>query len=79
MSITENYAKDDKFLYMMLDRLRCDCEYFLGFGGRNERRLWAGSVEKQIETMHEIWDYLEVKPEWLNKEQIEDYKNQMIS
>ena len=40
MSITENYAKDDKFLYMMLDRLRCDCEYFLGFGGRNERRLW---------------------------------------
>ena len=38
----------------------------------------AGSVENQIETMHEIWDYLEEKPEWLTKEQIEDYKNQMM-
>ena len=77
MSFTENYAKDDIFLYMMLDRLRCDCEYFLGFGGRCERSLWACNVENQIEIMHEIWDYLEVKPEWLTKEQIEDYKNQM--
>ena len=78
MSIIENRAKNDPFLLMMLSRFITDCEYFLGFGGRNERRLWAGSVEKQIETMYEIWEYVEDKPEWLTKEQIEDYKNQMM-
>ena len=62
MSITENYAKDDKFLYMMLSRLVSDCDYFLGFGGRSVKNLWAGEVEKHIETMIEIWDYVDVKP-----------------
>ena len=79
MSITDNYAKNDKFLYMLMSRLVMDCEYFLGFGCRSERRLWAGTVEKHIATMYEIWEYVEDKPEWLTKEQIADYANQMIS
>ena len=40
--------KDATFRYMMLDRLRVDCEYFLGNGNRNEKHLWAGDVERHI-------------------------------
>ena len=79
MGITDNYAKNDKFLYMLMSRLVTDCEYFLGFGGRSERSLWAGTVELHIDTMYEIWEYVEDKPEWLTKEQIADYEKRMIS
>ena len=37
--------------YCLLDRMRIDCEYFLGFGARHEKYLWAGNVEAQIESM----------------------------
>lgn len=36
--------------YVLLDRLRADCEYFLGAGGRSEKHLWAGSVYAQQNT-----------------------------
>ena len=36
---------DDTFRYQLLDRLRMDCDYYLGYGNRNPRYLWAGSVE----------------------------------
>lgn len=41
--------EDNKFKYQMLDRLRTDCEYFLGNGNRQEKHLWAGNINKQIE------------------------------
>ena len=28
--------ENNKFNYMMLDRLRCDCDYYLNYGGRDE-------------------------------------------
>lgn len=34
--------------YVLLDRLRTDCDYFLGAGGRSEKHLWAGNVHAQI-------------------------------
>ena len=34
--------------YVLLDRLRADCDYFLGAGGRSEKHLWAGNVHAQI-------------------------------
>ena len=37
--------------YCLLDRMRIDCEYFLGFGARHEKYLWAESVKEQIESM----------------------------
>lgn len=30
--------------YQMLDRMRQDCEYFLGCGNRVTKYLWAGNV-----------------------------------
>lgn len=71
--------EDDKFNYMMLDRLRQDCEYFLGFGNRNEKRLWAGNVQDQIAEMRKIYDKLPEKPKWISLKDIDNYERQMLS
>ena len=63
--------------YRLLDRLRADCEYFLGAGSRAEKHLWAGSVWAQIAKMRELYDTLPEKPEWLTKETIDDYAERM--
>ena len=63
--------------YQLLDRLRADCEYFLGAGGRAEKHLWAGSVYEQIVKMRELYDALPQKPEWLTEEMIDDYADRM--
>lgn len=67
--------------YMMLNRLQTDCEYFLGFGYGNEKRLWAGSVDSQIEEMKTLWHSFpnDAKPEWLSLEQIAEYEQRMKS
>ena len=63
--------------YLILDRLRADCEYFLDAGNRAEKHLWAGSVYAQIVKMRELYDALPQKPEWLTKEMIDDYADRM--
>lgn len=41
---------NDRFNYMLLDRLRCDCEYYLGYGNRDANHsLWAHDEQKQID------------------------------
>ena len=62
---------------MLLDRLRADCDYFLGAGGRSEKQLWAGNVHAQIKKMRELYDALPEKPEWLTTEAIDRYAAQM--
>ena len=79
----ESYTKkeenntDLEYRYMLLDRLRSDCEYFLGNGNRNEKHLWAGSVDAQINEMKKIWNSLKEKPEWLTMEDINNYEKLM--
>jgi len=72
-------APDERYRYMLLDRLRTDCEYFLGAGNRCEKYLWAGSVGTHIDTMLEIYDSFrdEARPEWITREQIEAYRKRM--
>ena len=65
--------------YVLLDRLRADCDYFLGAGGRSEKHLWAGSVHAQIKKMRELYDALAEKPEWLTAEAIDRYAAQMAA
>ena len=48
-------SQDD---YRLLSRLKADCDYYLGAGGRAEKHLWAGSVEAQIAKMRELYDAL---------------------
>ena len=72
-SETPDYSND----YRLLDRLRTDCDYYLGAGGRSEKHLWAGSVEKQIAKMRELYAALPEKPEWLSEQDINRYEQQM--
>jgi hypothetical protein len=65
--------------YRMLDRLRSDNDYFLGYGNRHEKHLWAGSVDEQINEMKRIWNGLKVKPDWLSMEDILEYEKKMKS
>lgn len=70
--------KDYKFEYMLLSRLQQDCKYYLNFGGRDAKHcLWAGDEQKQIDKMRELYDLLPEKPEWLTREQIDNYAAQM--
>ena len=67
----------NEFQYQMLDRMRLDCEYFLGYGNRCTKDLWGKSVEKHIEAMKRIWNELIEKPMWLSMEQIDEYERKM--
>ena len=69
---------EDRYNYMLLDRLKSDCEYYLSYGGRNAKRsLWAQDEQAQIDKMREIYDSLKIKPKWLTREQIDEYAARM--
>lgn len=62
MTIKEVLQHDNKFQYMLLNRLQSDC-YAAG-------KLWAGSPTEQIKYMVAIWGNLRVKPEWLTRKEL---------
>ena len=80
MAMEEILQRDSKYRYMLLGRMQSDCEYYLGFGKRNQSRLWAGNEEKQIEYMKQLYNSFDEdeKPQWLSMSQILDYARQMI-
>ncbi len=67
--------------YMLLSRLQMDCKYFLGYGNRCEKVLWAGNVSEQISKMKELWQIFpeDLKPEWCTWEQILNYEKRMTA
>jgi hypothetical protein len=69
---------DYKFEYQMLSRLQQDCEYWLNYGNRCDKHLWAGNPKDQIAEMRRIYDVLPEKPQWLTVEQIDQYEKAMI-
>lgn len=81
----ENYTKKEEnntnleYNYMLLDRLRSDCEYFLGYGNGSERHLWAGNIDDQIAKMKELYNSFtdDQKPEWITMEDINNYEKEM--
>lgn len=70
-------GQDFSFQYQLLGRLKSDCDYFLGAGQRNEKHLWAGSIEAQLSKMRELYDAVPEKPEWLTEQDMERYEKQM--
>lgn len=75
-------TKDEQFNYMMLSRLQMDCDYYLGYGGRNaEHALWSHDEKKQIAKMKDIYNQFadDRKPEWLTYEQILEYEQLMTN
>lgn len=77
-TIKDVTSRDEKFRYQLLDRLKQDCNYFLGYGNRNEGSLWAGNAKDHVAVMQALWDSLPEKPEWLTKEQLADYASKML-
>lgn len=73
--------QEESFRYRLLGRMRADCDYYLFYGNRNTKCLWAGNVKDQIEYMKNIWNSFteDAKPEWLIWEGILEYEKQMIS
>lgn len=67
---------ENRFNYMLLSRLLCDCRYYLGYG-KSAKELWAHDEQKQIDKMRELYDSLPIKPEWLTREQIDDFAAKM--
>ena len=65
--------------YMMLDRLRMDCDYFLGNGNGVVGHLYYKDVVKHIEEMKKIYESFseQEKPEWINLKDIENYREKM--
>jgi len=71
--------EDLKFKYMMLSRLKMDCDYYLNYGNKSERCLWADTKEEQIEEMKKLHNFFPAhkKPQWLTFEEILNYEKQM--
>ena len=70
---------DERFRYMLLGRMQEDCKYYLGYGGRCKKYLWANDVDLQIYLMRILLDSFaeEKKPEWIRKEDIDEYERLM--
>jgi len=76
----EDWAKHEpKFRYMMLDRLRQDCNYYLTYGYKSPNALWAKDEKEQIENMKALWKTFKLKdtPEWLTWEDILEFERKM--
>ena len=54
----EDRENPRKLDYMMLDRLRTDCDYFLGNGNGYLGHLYYKDVDKHIEEMKKIYESL---------------------
>jgi hypothetical protein len=76
----EDWSKHEpRFRYMMLDRLRQDCDYSLNRCDGSEEVLWAKDKKAQIENMKALWRTFPEKdtPEWLTWEDIRKWGLQM--
>lgn len=75
------FAYDDTFRYMLLYRMKGDCEYFIDSGRSSVATLWAGNPAKQIAYMKLLYRSFseEGKPQWLSIENIEIYEKMMVS
>ena len=72
--------QDVKFRYQLLDRLRSDCEYYLGAGHRNAKYLWSRSIQEHIALMRNLYFSFDIteRPEWMSLKLIQEYENRML-
>lgn len=68
----------DTFNYQLLGRLQQDCEYYLGFGARNKKYLWALDETEQIKKMRDLYAVLPEKPAWITPADIDKYEAAMV-
>lgn len=65
--------------YQMLGRMQQDCEYYLGFGGRYEKHLWAKNIASHIYYMKVLYNSFigTLKPQWISMDDILMYEARM--
>lgn len=73
--VIATHGPTDSYKYMLLDRLRGDCGYYLDGGGRNTKYLWGGSVRAHLDAMRALYNSFpkDSRPEWLTMNQINEY------
>lgn len=80
-------SSGDSFTYQMLDRLRSDMEYVLGIPKNypnakitkdSFNQLWyENEPYKHLALMRNLYDGLKEKPEWLKREKIDEFENEV--
>lgn len=78
----EPFRKNQKEAdYMLLDRLKSDCEYFLGYGNRCSKNLYYKDVDTHCNEMMRLYDSFSdaEKPEWITRAQIEECRIKMMA
>ena len=68
---TNTKESSNAFNYMMLDRLRSDCEYSLTSGNLN---LWGKTIDAHIAEMRKLMCEVPKAPDWLSTAQIDEYE-----
>jgi hypothetical protein len=78
---TDILKSSETFKYQLLSRLQGDCNYYLGYGNRSKKALWAEDEEEQILVMKLLWNSFphSEKPEWLTWDDILNYETEMVS
>ena len=71
---------DMEFRYGLLDRMRCDCLYYLGNGHRLKKYLWAGDERLHIAVMRALHNSFPEngKPVWLSIADIEYFEREIL-
>ena len=77
MTISEILGKNACFRYQLHSRMKSDCEYYLSYGNRLRKYLWADDEEEQIALMKALWRSFSEKPEWLSWDDILGYERKM--
>ena len=84
IDVSEEIEREDegvRFRYMMLSRLKQDCDYYLGNGDREKKHLWAADEAEQIAKMKNLYNSFkdDDKPEWLSYQEILEYEKKMLN
>lgn len=81
MDFSDILKHDQKFRYMLLSRMKSDCDYYLGNGNRFAGHLWGQNEVNHIGYMKALWESFgeNEKPEWLTMEQILDYEKELAT
>lgn len=72
----KNCSNGSKFRYMLLSRMRSDCDYYLSMT-HSARNLWAGNEEAQIKDVISLYLSLAKKPKWFTVKELDAYSVKM--
>lgn len=79
--IDEVASSNNQFKYMMLSRLKDDCDQYLGpCYNRDPKRLWAEDEATHIECMKRLFNSFSDtdKPQWLSEKELLDYERELL-